>query len=195
MVLVLAALVLSRLTGCSPPAATSSAVVAASGAPAGAVGADTRLEPVASVQEIMDAEVDPAADALWDSVVSTITLKGEEDKRPHTPEEWQAVRRQALILIEATNLLAMPGRRATPANAAAPAPGELPASEIQKLLEANPAAFVAFAQGLRGAAHQALDAIDAHDADKLMDAGSRIDEACEACHVVFWYPNQVVPKG
>jgi len=154
-----------------------------------------RLEPVASVQELMDAEVDPSADALWDSVVSTITLQGEEDKRPRTDEEWKAVRQRALILIEATNLLAMSGRRAAPPNAPPPAPGELPAAKIQQLIDASPDSFAQFARVLRGAARQALTAIDAKDADKLMEAGGTIDQACETCHVTFWYPNQVVPKG
>ncbi len=143
----------------------------------------------------MEAEVDPAADALWDSVMTTMTLQGEIDKRPHTQAEWDAVRRHAIILLEATNLLAIPGRRAAPANGQPPAPGELSAAEVQKLIDAKPQLFAEFAQVLRRAGLQALAAIDAKDADKLSDVGGTIDEACEACHVTFWYPNQVAPKS
>ena len=174
---------------------TTNEVGSASSAPGSAASADARFEPVASVQELMDSEVDPSADAVWDSVVTTVTLKGEEDKRPRTAEDWKAVRLHALVLVEATNLLAITGRRAAPVNAPPPAAGELPASRIQQLIDANPEGFVQFARVLRAAALQALQAIDAKDADKLMDAGGTIDQACEACHVTFWYPNQVVPKG
>jgi cytochrome c556 len=43
---------------------------------------------------------------------------------------------------------------------------------------------------LKSAAQAALAAIDAKDADALMNAGGVIDKACEACHMTYWYPNQ-----
>jgi len=142
----------------------------------------------------MDAEVDPAADALWNAVGSTITLEGEVDRQPRTAAEWTAVRRSALILIEATNLLAMDGRRAAPPGAPAPAPGELSAREIETRIAENRPLFRAFALALRRVSLQALSAINAKDAGKLMDIGEAIDAACEACHVTFWYPNQASPS-
>ena len=30
--------------------------------------------------------------------------------------------------------------------------------------------------------------VKARDADKLFDAGSALDMACEGCHLDFWYP-------
>jgi cytochrome c556 len=143
--------------------------------------------PRASIREIMDAEVDPAADALWDSVGVTVTASGEEDKQPRTAEEWKAVRRSAITLVEATNVLMMEGRRATPPDAQ-PGPGELSPAVIQRRIDANRAAFVGFAQELRDASLKALDAIDAQDPERLMNAGGEIDQACEACHLVYWYP-------
>jgi hypothetical protein len=65
--------------------------------------------PKASIRELMEAEVDPAADALWDSVQITLTAAGEEDRQPRTDEEWKAVRRSAVILVESANLLVMEG--------------------------------------------------------------------------------------
>ena len=75
--------------------------------------------PKASIRELMDAQVDPAADAIWDSVVITITAAGEDDRQPRTEAEWQAVRRSAITLIEATNLLMIDRRRIAPASAPA----------------------------------------------------------------------------
>ena len=38
----------------------------------------------------------------------------------------------------------------------------------------------------------ALAAIDKKDAQALFEAGDKIDEVCESCHQVFWYPE---PSG
>jgi len=140
-----------------------------------------------TIREIMDAEVDPAADALWNAVSFTATLQGQHETRPETPEAWQAVRRNAITLLAATNLILIPGRRIAPADMA-PAPGELDPAILQRKLETNNAQFAAYAQVLRGLTLQAIDAIDAKDAQKLFELGGAIDSACEACHLVFWYP-------
>jgi hypothetical protein len=128
-----------------------------------------------TIQQLMDARVDPSADVLWDSVAFIATLKGEEDRRPRTPAEWDAVRRSALALIDAVNELSMPGRRVSSIDKQ-PGPGELRTSEIQRLIDADPGAFARRA--------------GARDADALMKAGGVIDEACETCHLTYWYPHR-----
>jgi len=50
-----------------------------------------------------------------------------------------------------------------------------------------------FARNLQDAGLKALSAIEAKDTQGLMDAGGTIDEACEACHVTYWYPHQNRP--
>jgi cytochrome c556 len=142
-----------------------------------------------TIQQLMDARVDPSADVLWDSVAFIATLKGEEDRRPRTPAEWDAVRRSALALIDAVNELSMPGRRVSSIDKQ-PGPGELRTSEIQRLIDADPGAFARRAGVLGSAAKEALAAIDARDADALMKAGGVIDEACETCHLTYWYPHR-----
>jgi cytochrome c556 len=142
-----------------------------------------------TIQDLMDTRIDPSADVLWDSVAFIASAKGEEDRRPRTPAEWGAVRRSALALIEAVDELATPGWRVA-AVEKEPGPGELPAYAIQRRIDARPDAFARHARVLESAAQQALSAIDAKNADALMTAGGLIDEACEACHVVYWYPHQ-----
>jgi cytochrome c556 len=149
--------------------------------------------PFASLKELMDSTVDPAADGLWDAVAVTSTSAGIERHEPRTPEEWAAVRRHAITLIEAMNLVVMPGRRAAPVGAQ-PGLGELPPQQIEHLIEQQRPVFTAFATGLRETARQALAAIDRKDPDALLNAGGDIDAACEACHVTFWYPNQQYTK-
>jgi hypothetical protein len=172
----LAAIAGGLLQGCAPKATDAQAA-----APA------TPFLVKTTIREIMDAEVDPAADALWDSVAFTATLQGQHEDRPETPEAWQAIRRNAITLLEATNLIVMPGRRIAPAGMTL-TPGELDPAILQRKLETNGAQFAAYAQVLRGLALQAIDAIDVKDAQKLFELGGAIDSACEACHLVFWYP-------
>jgi len=153
-------------------------------------GTESHVPPRISIRELMDAEVDPAADALWDSVAVIVSPSGEEDKQPHTAQEWQALRRQAIILLESTNLLAMEGRRIAPAGAHYP--DEADPEVLQKRLDANRAPLVGFAAALHNQALEALDAIDAKNPQRLLEVGGEIDEACEACHLVYWYPPDLV---
>jgi cytochrome c556 len=60
-------------------------------------------------------------------------------------------------------------------------------------MDATHEVFTQFARNLQDAGLKALAAITAKDAQGLMDAGGTIDEACEACHVTYWYPNQKRP--
>jgi hypothetical protein len=159
---------------------------------AGQFSADDRgYQPIASIREIMEAETDPSADVLWDAVFITIEPAGEVDHQPRTEEEWKAVRRSALTLIESTNLLVMEGRRIVAPNFQVP-PGEPDPHVLQQRLDSNRTAFNGFAQALRALGLESLAAIDARDADKLFRLGGDIDEACEACHLVFWYPADLV---
>jgi hypothetical protein len=150
----------------------------------------------ATIGDLMEGLIDPSADALWDSVAYIASAKGVEDRQPRTAEEWLAVRFNAVNLIEAANLLSMPGRIVAhdpPNNPPQPGPGELSHAESQKLIDANHEGFVQFARVLQSAGAEALAAIDAKNAQALMDAGTTIDNACEACHVTYWYPNQRRP--
>ena len=156
----------------------------------------THYQLTATIVDLMEGLIDPSADALWDSVAYITNAKGTEDRQPRTAEEWQAVRLNAVNLIEAANLLSMPGRIVAndPANGSPkPGPGELSHADSQKLIDANHEGFVQFAHVLQIAGSEALAAIDAKNAQALMDAGTTIDNACEACHVTYWYPNQRRP--
>jgi hypothetical protein len=188
--------------GCSPgPGGTSSSGTVAPtsqsaqtpSSPTSKAAGQYRL--TATIQDLMDGVVDPSADVLWDSVAYIATTKGIEDRQPRTDEEWKSVRYSAITLIEAGNLLSMPGRNVASAHSAAvtetlPGLGELSHAEIQQRIDSTHDSFNQFARGLQDAAAKALTAIDARNAQGLMEAGGIIDEACEACHVTYWYPNQ-----
>jgi hypothetical protein len=155
--------------------------------PASASGADFRT--TATIKDIMDSVVDPSADYIWDSVSTIVTRKGIDERRPRTDMEWKEVRRRAIALVEATNLLIMDGRKVAKAGEKSENPEvELGPDDIQSLIDADHASLVKFAHGLHDAGMKALAAIDKKDADALSDSGEAIDEACEQCHLKYWYP-------
>ncbi len=137
----------------------------------------------------MDSTVDPAADGIWDAVAVTSTRRGIEYHEPRTAEEWAAVRRHAVTLIEAMNLVVLPGRQAAPPGTK-PGFGELEPTQIESDIGRQRALFVGFAKALQVTAQRTLEAIDQKDTETVMKAGGDIDAACEACHVTFWYPQQ-----
>jgi hypothetical protein len=156
---------------------------------AGASSQDSRFEVTATIRELMDFLVDPAADGVWDSVSIVYTQAGADHRRPRTDEQWIAVRREAITLMESMNLVVMDGRHAAPPGTQ-PGEGELMPAEIDQRMVTDRAEFVAFADGVRAATQKALIAIDKKDADALLEVGGDIDVVCEACHLTFWYPNQ-----
>ena len=158
--------------------------------PALAPGLGPPFRLTASIKDIMDSIVDPSADVLWESVATIVSAKGTEERRPRTDEEWATVRRKAIRLLEATNLLIIEGRHVAKPGEKSENPGiELEPAEMEKLINEDRAAFVKFAQGLHDATMPALKSIDDKNADGLLDAGELIDNACENCHLKYWYPN------
>jgi hypothetical protein len=156
------------------------------------------FELTASIGELMDAIIDPSADSLWDSVGTTIDAKGSTQHQPSTAAEWQAARRHAIALIEGINLLLMDGRKIVAPGAAMRdegAQGVLSTAEGERKFADQHGAFVGYALALRASAEQMLQAIDAKNPEGMMTAGGKMDEVCEACHLTFWYPNQIVPKA
>jgi hypothetical protein len=189
----------SGLGGCQKSevtAAVPAPVPASVAAPAPVSPTTQTLEVVASIQELMDAVIDPSADALWDSVSITTTAKGAVFHQPHSDEEWQEARRHAIALIEGTNLLVMDGRKLVAPGSPVldqGTSGVLSAEAGQQLFDAQHSTFVQFARALREAGAQMLTAIDKKDPTGMMNAGAAMDGVCESCHLTFWYPNQVIP--
>jgi hypothetical protein len=156
-----------------------------------AAGTEPAFRVTGTVKEIMDSVIDPNADVLWESVSTTVDAQGTTERMPRTDEEWRAVRRSAVTIVESTNLLLMDGRQIAPLGHKSEYPGiELEPEEMQKLVDADRASWVRYAHGLHDKAMVALKAIDQKSVKGLMDAGEGLDEACEACHKHYWYPEK-----
>ena len=147
--------------------------------------------PTSTIKDIMDSIVDPNADGIWDSVEVVATLQGTTEKIPKTDDDWKALRRHAIAVIEAANLLVMPGRHvAAPGQKADDSRIDLQPEEIEALINQDRANWVALAFGLQDAAAENLKAITARDVKQLIDAGGTLDTACENCHKKYWYRNE-----
>lgn len=145
-------------------------------------------KPTATFQEIMDSVVDPAADYIWNAVSFVSDEEGEHDNRPRTDAEWHELRRHAVRLAEAANLIDVPGRKVAIVAMTVEEPQPLAIAEIQLRLDNQHEQLVGFAEGLRSVAMQLAVAADEHDVDAILEYGGTLEEVCESCHVVFWYP-------
>ncbi len=164
--------------GCSAPPAPQ---------PQGPPPPDYRL--TGTIKDIMDSVIDPSADFIWESVSTTVSAKGVEEKRPQTDDDWKEVRRRAIAIIEGANMLLVPGRKVAKPGEKAENPAlELQPEEIEAAINQDRPAFEKLAHGLQDTLVPVLAAIEKKDADALVDAGGAIDRACETCHLKYWYP-------
>lgn len=154
---------------------------------------DASLTPVLSVKELMEHMIDPTADFVFDAVAVDISAKGSVETKPVSDEDWLKVERGALQLAESTNLLKMKrpvaptGEEILPSSPGKPAP-ELPPGEIQAKIDKDRSLWNKYADDLREASLESFKIAKARNVDGLFEAGNRIDKACEACHLEYWYP-------
>lgn len=150
------------------------------------------FEPVLSVKELMEHIVDPVADWVFDAVTVDVSVKGVTETSPVSDDDWLKVERGALTLAEASNLLKMHRPVAPKGGERTSAPGqpapELSTQEIQAKIDGDYALWEKHADQLRTASLEALTMIKARNVDGLFKAGTVIDDACESCHLEYWYP-------
>ena len=177
----------SACTQAAPPAAAATTTAPPS-----------PIAPVGTVKQIMKGIVDPSSAAIWDAVSTESGPKGDIEKAPKTDEEWARLEGQALTLAEVANLLKMPGRVvAKPEEAntkSQPDAPELTPVQIEEKINKDRAAWDKRADALRETAIKAIAAAKAHDKDAVLNVGEEIDNACESCHKVYWYPDEKIPN-
>jgi hypothetical protein len=150
----------------------------------------------ATIKDIMLGIIDTSADDIWNAVQTVVGPDGVEEREPRTDEEWLVVRHAAIRLVEASNLLMIPGRKTARPHEKSETPGiELEPEEMDVLINQDRPAFYKRARALHDVAAQLLAAADAKDAKQLFEHGDDLEVACEGCHSQYWYPNQVLPPG
>lgn len=149
------------------------------------------IQPVVSVKELMKYMIDPISDDIFDAVYWDSTKAGVVKHEPKTNDDWDRVQTGAVTLAEGVMLLKIP-RPWTPEgdvnNSTGPNPPELSPTQIQAKLDKDPVLWQAKIQALRNSALEIMDVAKKEDPDALFVAMKDVDEACEACHLEYWYP-------
>jgi hypothetical protein len=149
------------------------------------------LTPLFSVKELMENIIDPQADFIFEAVAVDIDARGTVETKPTSDEDWARVQRATVLLAESTNLLKMP-RRVAPEGEknelSGPGKPELAPEQIQAKLDQDRHLWNSHVDQLRDELLKVLEIVKARDSDKLFEAGSNIDRACETCHLEYWYP-------
>jgi len=120
------------------------------------------FKPVASVKQLMQATIDPAADVLFEAVGTIITASGVEEIAPKNDEEWTTVRNNALTLAESGNLLLI-GDRAR-----------------------DQGDWSKMSRALVEVAVVALKAAEAKNPEALFEAAGEVYGVCQQCHSRYW---------
>ena len=127
--------------------------------PDGATSAEVRAAPpVATVRQIMTGMIQPAAEGIWESVSTTVSLAGTDEKQPRTDEEWARVGTNAALLVESSTLL-LQGDRA------------VDSGDWSRL-----------AREMAESSKEAMKAADARDPEAVLRVGETIYNACTSCH-------------
>jgi hypothetical protein len=159
--------------------------------------AQTALTPIGTIRQVMENTVASNADVLFNSVAVTVSASGTDERQPRTDEDWETVEHAAFTLMEATNLLLVPGRRVALPSEEKTSDGttELPPIKIQEKIDANPDLWAKHVMELRAVGQQAFKATQNHSVQGLFDVGEALDRACENCHLEFWYPDEKRPTA
>jgi hypothetical protein len=179
--------------GCAMAACSSSSSKppAASSAPASTAAMWGDMKPVVSVKELMRDMLDPASDYIFDAVKIVTTKKGTVETVPKTDEDWQKLRIGATTIAEGVYLLKVP-RPFTPAgdenNSSGPEATELSPAQIKAKLEKDPVLWNAKIEALRNVALEVLEIVKTKNTSELWEASYNLDQACESCHLQYWYP-------
>ncbi|HJZ75602.1 MAG TPA: hypothetical protein VKE51_27900 [Vicinamibacterales bacterium] len=187
----LASAVVSACSSSKPGPAENRAPQAPAPTAPGAAALWGDLKPVVSVKELMRDMLDPASDFIFDAVKIEFTKAGTVEHAPKTDADWDRIRIGAVTLAEGVYLLKIPRPFAPPGdenNSGGPEATELSPAQIKAKLEGDPVLWNAKIEALRNVGLEVMDIVRKKKVDELWDAGDNLDQACESCHIQYWYP-------
>jgi len=149
--------------------------------------------PKANLQLTMLTKVNPQGLAFWDITNNAQGSDGNVDVKKLKAGDWTK-------LVEIGKALEEGGRTLATSNGiiAAPpgaklqdeGPSSAKAADVQRYVDAQPAVFRTRAQELQKTGAAIVEAATKKNGKQLADLAGSLDEICEKCHVIFWYPNQ-----
>jgi hypothetical protein len=160
--------------------ASAAAALVAELALARRAGPPAPLTPAAPVTLLMRHLIEPRASTLFAAVGVTADHRGTVEHAPDTEEEWHALRRDAVLLAEAANLLLVPRRPIVAASD--------DRRHLDKMVWRDPGTWNRHVFWLAETAAWTLDAIDRRSVVRLQSHLGDISLACELCHLQYRYP-------
>lgn len=151
---------------------TACAALLTACSPGGPKAGDAKFNSDLPMTEFMGHVVDPAAFLYWDNSGSEVTEAGERERYPTTDEGWDVLVTGASTLVEAGNMMQLPGRVREPV-----------------------ADWNKYAQMLSERAMIARAAAEKHDKKAVFDEGGRLYEVCVACHEQFIVEPELKANG
>ena len=149
------------------------------------------MKPVVSVKEFMRDMLDPASDNIFDAVKTVTTKRGTVDTLPKTDADWEKLRVGAVTIAEGVYLLKVPRPFAPPGdenNSVGPDATELSPAQIEKKRAGDPVLWNAKIEALRNVGLEVLEIVKTKKSADLWQASYDLDQACEGCHIQYWYP-------
>jgi hypothetical protein len=140
-----------------------------------------------SVKDLMKTFINPNALELWGGVSFVQTQEGVVETIPQTQEDWDALRANAIALIEGSNALMLPGRRIDTSATVTTPDFQFTPQEIEQLLIEDPDSWIINLQTMQDSVLQTLEMIDRKDILGFTERGAIINESCETCHAQYWY--------
>jgi hypothetical protein len=116
------------------------------------------FRPVADVKEIMRSIVDPAAGDVWSASGWITTKEGTVERGPSTSGEWTEIRKQAVTLTEAGNLLMIAPRAK------------------------DSGQWMALARALVDKGEECVKAAEQKNKQRMFDVGGDLYQTCLNCH-------------
>jgi hypothetical protein len=127
----------------------------------GAGCSNIELRPIATIEQIMETAIEPVAYKVYDAAVWE---NGVQVGGPKTDDDWKMVEANALMLAETGNLLLMGSRMK------------------------DETGWVTRTRAMMDAANEAAKAAAAKNTDAVFNAGTKIYQACTACHLQYINP-------
>ena len=116
---------------------------------------------VASVEELMVATVQPAADAYWGAVSTVVDKDGVHENFPRTDEEWEKVWAGAMTIAESGNLLMMSPRAKTDED------------------------WMTLSVALVDIGTEAAKIAESKNPEAVLEVGERVYNVCTQCHMKY----------
>ena len=113
---------------------------------------------VANVDQLMDATIQPAADAYWGAVSTVVDKDGVHENFPRTDEEWEKVWAGAMTIAESGNLLMMAPRAKDDAD------------------------WMKFSAALVDIGQEAAKIAESKNPEAVLEVGERVYNVCTQCH-------------